>query len=163
MKDKKNYIILAIIILFIVTLDQIIKIVIINQNNEISIVDKILTLNYNENTGFAFGIGNKDLIGVIVTDILVISILFRFLIRQINNMNLMSRISLSLIIGGGISNFIDRVVRGKVIDYIDISQMIHKFPIFNIADIFIIIGFMIFVIVVGIDLIKLKPRKLGGN
>lgn len=163
MKDKKNYIILAIIILLIVILDQIIKIVIINQNNEISIIDKILTLNYNENTGFAFGIGNKDLIGVIITDILVISILLRFLIRQINNMNLMSRISLSLIIGGGISNFIDRIIRGKVIDYIDISQMIHEFPIFNIADIFIIIGFIIFVIVVGIDLIKLKPRKLGGN
>lgn len=163
MKNKKNYIIVALIILAIIILDQVIKIVMINQNNEITILDKVLTLNYSENTGIAFGIGNGNLIGVILTDILVISILLRFLIRQIENMNLMSRISLSFIIAGGISNFIDRILRGKVIDYIDISQMVSNFPIFNIADIFIIAGFIIFVIIVGIDLIKLQPRKLGGN
>lgn len=163
MKNKRQYIIIALIIFAIILLDQIIKAVMINKSNEITILDGILALNYNGNTGIAFGIGNGNLIGVIFTDILVISILLRFLIRQIENMNCMSRISLSFIIAGGISNFIDRIIRGKVIDYIDISQMINEFPIFNIADIFIVVGFIIFVIIVGIDLIKLQPRKLGGN
>lgn len=163
MKNKRQYIIIALIIFAIILLDQIIKAVMINKGSKITILDGILALNYNENTGIAFGIGNGNKVGVIFTDILVISILLRFLIRQIENMNCMARISLSFIIAGGISNFIDRIIRGKVIDYIDISQMINEFPIFNMADIFIVVGFIIFVIIVGIDLMKLQPRKLGGN
>ncbi len=159
MKNKRQYIVIVLIIFAIILLDQIIKAIMISNNNEITIFDGVLALNYNENTGIAFGIGNKNIIGVIFTDILVISILLRFLIRQIQNMNCMSRISLSFIIAGGISNFIDRIIRGKVIDYIDISKIINEFPIFNIADIFIVVGFIIFVIIVGIDLIKLKQRN----
>lgn len=44
-----------------------------------------------------------------------------------------------MIISGGISNLIDRIFKGYVVDYIDISQLFN-YPIFNIADISIVIG-----------------------
>lgn len=163
MKKIKKYAIIIAIILLIFILDQIVKLWITNNQNEITIIQGILKLNYSENTGIAFGMLNKNIVQVIVTDILILFILIRFLIRQIENMSLMPKISLSFIIAGGFSNFVDRIIRGKVIDYIDISELINKFPIFNIADIFIIIGFIIFTTTVLIDLIKLKPKKLGGN
>lgn len=159
----KKYAIIIVIILSIFILDQVVKIWVTNNQTEISIITGILKLNYTENTGIAFGMLNKNMWQVIITDILILYILIRFLIRQIENMSIMPKISLSFIIAGGFSNFIDRIIRGKVIDYIDISQLINKFPVFNIADVFIVIGFIIFATTVLIDIIKLKPRKLGGN
>lgn len=159
----KKYAIIIVIILSIFILDQAVKIWVTNNQTQISIITGILKLNYTENSGIAFGMLNKNMWQVIITDILILYILIRFLIRQIENMSIMPKISLSFIIAGGFSNFIDRIIRGKVIDYIDISQLINKFPIFNIADVFIVIGFIIFATTVLIDIIKLKPRKLGGN
>lgn len=159
MNRKKQFIIIIIIIIIMVLIEQILKLLMINNNNEIIHLPGNLQLNYNENTGIAFGIAKNNLIGVIVTDILVIIIITQFIIKQIENMKLITKISLLFIIIGGISNLIDRIVRGKVIDYIDISLLIPNFPIFNIADIFIVIGFIIFVITVGIDLIKFRKAK----
>ena len=48
--------------------------------------------------------------------------------------------SYSLLIGGIIGNLIDRIVRGYVIDFISIKLGNYNFPIFNVADILIVIG-----------------------
>lgn len=159
MKKKKQYIIVIAIIIVIILLDQSLKLWVSRINNEVVIIKGVLQIHYKENTGMAFSIGNKSLIGIITTDLLVLLILVRFLVRQIENMNNMCKISLSFILGGGISNLIDRIIKRKVIDYIDISAIVNQFPVFNIADIFIIVGFVIFAITVAIDLIKLRPKK----
>ena len=67
--------------------------------------------------------------------------------------------ALTLILGGGISNLIDRVFRGYVLDYIDISP-IFKFPVFNLADFIIIVGWIWFVAVVSVSTVKLKNEKV---
>ena len=54
-------------------------------------------------------------------------------------------VSLSFMLAGGISNLIDRIARGAVIDYIDISP-IFKFSVFNLSDILILVGWIILVI-----------------
>ena len=58
-----------------------------------------------------------------------------------------------MILGGGISNLIDRLFRGYVIDYIDINN-IFKYPIFNLADIFIVIGVITIVAYIIINTIR---------
>ena len=50
----------------------------------------------------------------------------------------------SLLIGGIIGNMIDRIIRGYVVDYLDFTLFHYQFPIFNLADICIVIScFMI--------------------
>lgn len=160
MKARDKITILMIIILIMI--DQITKIYMINlHGNSVIVIEGILQLSYAKNTGIAFGLADKNLISIIITDMIVIFILLRFLILQRDNINKATRISLILILAGGISNLIDRIVYKGVIDFIDISQRIEHFPIFNIADIFIIIGFIMFVIVSWNHLISLRKENRG--
>ena len=57
--------------------------------------------------------------------------------------NNLSLLSFSLILGGAVGNLIDRIFRGRVIDFIDISP-VFNFPTFNIADILVVIGWIAF-------------------
>ena len=67
-------------------------------------------------------------------------------------MNKILKIGYGLILGGAIGNFIDRIVYGYVIDFIDIDIFGWNYPIFNLADMFIVVG----VILVMIDAWRCK-------
>ena len=58
----------------------------------------------------------------------------------------MEKVAFSLIVGGAIGNFVDRVFYGYVIDFIDIKIFKYDYPIFNLADSFIVIGVILLVI-----------------
>jgi len=64
-----------------------------------------------------------------------------------------TKLGFSLILAGGIGNLIDRIFRGYVIDYIDISK-IFSYPVFNFADICIVIGVILVIIIIIINTIK---------
>ena len=125
---KKKYLYFSFSLLLII-IDQIIKICMINSNNFIG------------NTGGAFSIGTGNtniLIGLNMILILAVIIAKKFLPK-------MSSIGTCFIISGGISNLLDRIIRGMVIDYIDITRFIN-IPIFNLADILITLGVSLLVI-----------------
>jgi signal peptidase II len=62
--------------------------------------------------------------------------------RVIPEENLMSRIALGLVWGGALGNFVDRILYGKVIDFIDLCYEDYHWYIFNVADMFITIGLL---------------------
>lgn len=160
MKEKRQYILIIVLILAVLLIDQTIKhILIANENIQVS--NNAIKVHYEKSKEQC--LKNTEVVTKVLTDLLIIVILTRFLIRQMPNMNVATRISLAFILGGASSNLIDKIVQKKVINYINISSIISEFPSFNIANIFIGIGFVIFVIIVGIDLIKLKPRKEMAN
>ena len=66
-------------------------------------------------------------------------LLTKFISSKKDEINIVILISISLIIAGGLGNLIDRIFRGYVIDYIDINPL-FKYPVFNIADIFVVLG-----------------------
>ena len=99
----------------------------------------------------AYGDGNKNLI--IIANILIIFVLLTFLVKNYKNINKSVKAFLIMIISGGTSNLIDRIFRGHVVDYIDINQ-IFKYPIFNIADISIVLGVISIIIYIIIKTIK---------
>lgn len=141
-KVKYGWVILLIIALII--LDQTVKIIAEYKfnyiRNEISI--------------------NQQMITAIITDIIVIAMVIRFMIVQRDKMYKITQISLSLILAGGIGNLIDKILKGGKINFIDISAVIPKFPTFNLADIFIIAGFIIFVITVAVNLFSLRKGEV---
>ncbi len=61
-------------------------------------------------------------------------------IKQLQKTEMLSAISLSLILGGAIGNLIDRIAYGHVIDFLDVYYQTHHWPIFNIADSAITVG-----------------------
>ena len=88
--------------------------------------------------------GKNNQIIIIIVNIIVIFILSKFLIKNYKTLNKQVRIFGTMVISGGLSNLIDRFARGYVVDYIDINQ-IYNYPVFNIADIFIVCGIFIII------------------
>ncbi len=154
-RENKRLIILFIMIICIIIIDQIIKVIITNclYNSSTVLIDNVLKLTYVENTGGAYGIGNDSTFMFIVVNIIVITLITKFIMSKKNDISLCVLISLGFILAGGIGNLIDRLFRGYVIDYIDINPLI-KYPVFNIADMFIVIGCIAVAINLIINIIK---------
>lgn len=100
------------------------------------IVKGLLNLTYLQNTGGAYGIGSSNTVIFVIFNIIIITLLTMYILKNKTSIQLV--IGISLIIAGGIGNLIDRVFRGYVIDYIDINPLI-KYPVFNIADMCVVI------------------------
>jgi len=147
-------------VISLIVIDQIIKIAVINNiyNSSITIIKGILNLTYIENTGGAFGIGNNNTLMFIIVNIIVITLIAKFIISKKDEISTYILISLGLIIAGGIGNLIDRIFRGFVVDYIDINPLI-KYPVFNMADICVVVGCMIIGISLIVDVITERKRN----
>lgn len=142
MKNKK-YIIMLIIIILLIVIDQVAKLFVINNlsDNQV-LIENVISIEKVENMGMAFGF-NKENIQNIFLSLFVLLIMIRFIIKHDKQTNMLVIICLSMIIAGGISNLIDRVFRGAVFDFIKLGI---NFPVFNFADIFIFIGWIIYMI-----------------
>ena len=129
---------------FIILIDQFTKYIILKNFNTLENKDFILfKLNFVKNYGAAFNIFNGSRIFLSIISI-VFSIILISLILRINSSNYYELYSYSLILGGTIGNGIDRIINGFVIDFINLN--IINFPVFNIADISINVGFIILLI-----------------
>lgn len=132
-------IILSIIFLII---DQITKILVVNSlvpGENIEIIKNIFSIIYTNNTGAAFSILLGKRIFLIVVAVLIIGVLLYYIKRNKIEKKI-DIIALSFMVGGSLGNLIDRIIRGYVIDFISIKIGNYNFPIFNVADILIVIG-----------------------
>jgi len=126
--------------IFIVLIDQFTKYLIIYYEKLYINKDFLLfKLDFVKNYGAAFNIFSGSRIFLSLISILF-SILLIYLIFSKNTLNSFDLYSYSFILGGTIGNGIDRVYKGFVIDFINLN--IINFPVFNIADISINIGFI---------------------
>ena len=136
-KTKLYFVSLSI---FIVLIDQFTKyLMFYNKNLFINKDFLLFKLDFVKNYGAAFNIfsGSRVFLSLIS---IVFSILLIYLIFRKNTLNLVELYSYSFILGGTIGNGIDRIYKGFVVDFINLN--IINFPVFNIADISINIGFI---------------------
>ena len=141
---------LSLIYLFLslVILDQLTKYLVI-ENFDIYDSVKLLplvNLTFVVNYGFAFGFLNNPSINQILVSIVILMIILYFLYLLLKTQDKIFKLSLVLILSGAIGNFIDRIIRGFVIDFIDVYIDLFHWPAFNIADSCITIGFVILII-----------------
>lgn len=131
-----------IISIILLCIDQISKLLVVNlltKTDSITIIKNFFYLTYINNDGAAFSILVGKRIFLILIAVLVIVMLIRY-IKKNNIQNKLELVSLALIIGGSLGNLMDRVIRGYVIDFLDFKIFNYNFPIFNLADTFIVIG-----------------------
>ena len=126
--------------IFIILIDQFTKYLIF-YNKKIFINKDFLffKLDFVKNYGAAFNIFSGSRIFLSLISILF-SILLIYLIFRKNTLNSFDLYSYSFILGGTIGNGIDRIYKGFVVDFINLNFI--NFPVFNIADISINIGFI---------------------
>ena len=126
--------------IFIILIDQFTK-YLISYNNKLFINKDFLLfkIDFIKNYGAAFNIlsGSRIFLSLIS---IIFSILLIYLILRKNNLNAIDLYTYSFILGGTIGNGIDRIYKGFVVDFINLN--IINFPVFNIADISINIGFI---------------------
>ena len=136
-KTKLYFVSLSI---FIVLIDQFTKyLMFYNKKLFINKDFLLFKLDFVKNYGAAFNIFSGSRIFLSLISILF-SILLIYLIFRKNTLNSFDLYSYSFILGGTIGNGIDRIYRGFVVDFINLN--IINFPVFNIADISINIGFI---------------------
>ncbi len=126
--------------IFIILIDQISKYLIF-YNHKI-LINKdfvVFRLDFVKNYGAAFNIFSGSRIFLSLISVFFSILLIYFIFRK-NNLNLFEHLSYSFILGGTIGNGIDRIINGFVIDFINLNFI--NFPVFNIADISINIGFI---------------------
>ncbi len=146
---KKKDLILTIILILTDRITKVLATKFINYLEVIDIIKNKFYLTYVTNTGSAFSLfeGKRWLL------IIISLIVLYFLISYYKKLDeKASKISIILIISGLIGNLIDRVVFGKVIDFIGIVIFKYYFPIFNLADTYVVFGVIILIIsMIGSD------------
>ena len=152
--SKKIYIFS--IILFII--DQITKAIIsayLKLNESILIIKDFFYIRYINNTGASFGMLSNSKLLLIVLSLIAIIIILRFM--NSFKKTQMNTIGFSLLLGGILGNLSDRILFGYVKDYLDFVIFNYNFPVFNLADIFIVFG--VFILIISI----LKGEDQSGS
>ncbi|MBR2826873.1 MAG: signal peptidase II [Erysipelotrichaceae bacterium] len=136
---KKSEIVLLI---FTVLIDQLTKFVVESKMalyESIEIISGFFHITYTRNTGAAWSIlEGKGTLFAIMALIVSCGIIY-YLIKN-RNASKLERTAMILICGGALGNMIDRVVHGYVVDFLNFYIFGYDYPVFNIADSFLVIG-----------------------
>ena len=134
-----------VLIAVLTVIDQVIKYIVvkyISLGEVISLIKigdrKVLELTHIRNTGAAWSIMQGKTWFLIVLPIIVLIGGVAFMTVKRNSLKKLEVISISMIIAGGIGNLIDRIRLKEVVDYI--SFRLIDFPVFNFADICVVVG-----------------------
>ncbi|MEO2074975.1 MAG: signal peptidase II [Bacillus sp. (in: firmicutes)] len=153
------------IALFVILLDQITKWLIVSKMNlgdSIPIIDNILYITSHRNRGAAWGILQGQMwLFYVITIIVIIAIMYY--IHKAARGKWLLGVSLALMLGGAIGNFIDRVVRKEVVDFIHTYIFTYNFPVFNIADSALVVGVIVLMIQMLREERESKEKLHGEN
>ena len=152
-----------IIIAALIAVDQVIKLVVLEHLapvGSITLIEKFLSLTYVENTGAAFGSfsAHTTLLSVFTALVLIVGLIY-LLSGKVNSK--IAYACLTVIIAGGISNLLDRIFRGFVVDYIE--PLFVNFAVFNFADILVTCGAGVLIIYLIYDMVKGADGKNRGK
>ena len=138
--------------------DQIIKLAIkyfCVLNKSITIIPKFFFITYTENTGAAWSILEGNRIFLILITLVALFFFYQYFLKG-KVFQTYETITYSLLLGGIFGNLMDRILYGSVIDYLDFRIFSYPFPIFNFADMCIVIG-------VGLLILDIIRRDTHGK
>jgi len=128
----------------------------------IPIIDNIFYITSHRNRGAAWGILQGQMwLFYVITIVVIIAIMY-YLYKAAKGKRILG-VSLALMLGGAIGNFIDRVIRKEVVDFIHTYVFGYNFPVFNIADSALVIGVILLMIQMVLEERETKEKSYGEN
>ena len=127
--------------LIIFIIDQLVKLVVgfcIDLNTSFVVIKNFFNLSNVHNYGAAFSILYGNRIFLIIVSIFALVFVYYFMLKN-KELSKLDIAIYSLLIGGILGNMFDRIVYGYVVDFFDFHIFGYDFPVFNIADICIVI------------------------
>ena len=142
---KKPYI----IAFFFFIIDLISKQLIIhllNVGQSIKIINNFFYISYVQNKGAAWSILEDQRILLLIISVIALFLIYKFINKE--ELKKYEPLSYGLIIGGIIGNLFDRIFFGYVTDFLDFRFFGYHYPVFNLADTFIVVGIFIMIIMI---------------
>ena len=153
---KRRYVIITVILII---LDQLSKYFIVRHFNvydEWIIIKNFLKFEYVQNTGISFGLFSGGGLIIIIATLGVIGFMIYDFLGEESKIH---NFSCMLILSGAIGNLIDRIFRGYVVDFISFTILNHKMAIFNIADICVVVGILLYIVLMFVEGKKSKDEE----
>ena len=154
MKNKSNIILSIVLVIVLLGIDLLLKYLVSTYLTTVNIIDNFFSLTYVLNDGAAFSLFASRTYLLI----LIALICLFFIIYELKN-NLDDRvlsIGYSLVLAGLLGNFLDRLIDGYIIDYLSFKILGYNYPIFNFADILIVVGIIVVIIK---EILKERGKK----
>ena len=123
----------------IIVVDQITKQFFWRNGQNYDVIGDFFRITLVRNAGAAFGLFQGGRAFFIAASIVAI-IFIVYVGLRLPRSDWQRRLLLGLILGGAIGNLIDRVYAGQVIDFLDVGIGVHRWPVFNVADMGVSVG-----------------------
>lgn len=129
----------------------------------IVVMEDFLYITSHRNKGAAWGILQGQMwFFYIITVVVIIGIVYYM--QKYAKGKILASAALALMLGGAIGNFIDRVYRKEVVDFIDVYIFNYDFPIFNVADSCLVVGVILLMFWMLLEeRMAKKEKKINGN
>jgi signal peptidase II len=151
------------IALLVIALDQLTKWMIVKKmeyGESIEIIENLLYITSHRNRGAAWGILQGQMwFFYIITIAVIIGLVYY--IQKMAKKSILLGVALGLMLGGAIGNFIDRVARQEVVDFVHTYIFSYSFPVFNVADAALSIGVGLLVIHMFLEEKNAKEKDNG--
>ena len=137
--------------IFTVISDQVSKFLIVkflSLSDSLTLIQNVLFIRYVRNPGIAFGMtpGNP-MIMLILTLTIVLVLAYLFLRGKLFPDSVFAQTAMVLLLGGAAGNLIDRIRMREVVDFIDMGIGGLRWPVYNLADVFVTFGMIMLVII----------------
>ncbi len=129
------------------------------ESDPIMVIDQFLHITHHRNYGASWGLFQGQTVFFTVVTILALGVFTFFAKDMAFKAKPVYSTGLTLLIGGTVGNFIDRLRLGYVVDFIDTYIFGYNFPIFNVADMALTVGMALF----AFDIIILEPIRMKEN
>jgi signal peptidase II len=169
MNNRRKYIIFSLILVVGVALDQITKMLAVQNFKGVNVYDgdAFFSWAFAENDGAFLSLGSSLPDGLrlvlltIVPGVLLLTVMV-YMLRS-RSIKTLEVVVFSLISAGGIGNILDRIMAGKVVDFMHMNYGFAETGIFNVADLYIVIGIILYVAGYLYNLKKKAPQQAESN
>ncbi|WP_163530439.1 signal peptidase II [Halobacillus ihumii] len=137
----------------IIVLDQLTKWIIVRTmeiRESIPVIENFFYITSHRNQGAAWGILQGQMWFFYIVTVIVIGVIIYYMGQYAKQSSFVG-VALALILGGAIGNFIDRLFRKEVVDFLNFYIGNYNFPIFNVADSSLVVGVIFVLIATFID------------